>query len=953
MAKSTKVVELAATLGLDGQQLIDQINGMGLGFSVRTHTNTLSDEQVKIVQQAIASQRQARGGSAIDARSQSTSKGTVRIRRRRDDEGVGPDVAETGAATGPAKTLASKAEAARAAANSHAAASSDEGPAASTKAQASTAAELSQETQDSLALAQSESVTKNKDAALSHKKDKKDDSAGHEDSKLESEKKSRKKNEHVLEIAPKFEKEPAIKIEASFTDDDDASQLETDDELNVDASDADVDAVVAKPKAKSKKPAPAEVVTSVVPTETEADAAKKKVVRPSNITGAIDPALIRAMLVRDNKKFSTTPPSSTGNDKVVRQSPGPRTVVNQQQIYGAPTQRNSHTNNTGNIGFKKGKKGQKAPVFEKPQVNHPQMAEHKRVIRLAGNISIADIAKEMGVKAAEVIRFLMKDLGLMMTVNQTVDLETAELITAEHGYTIEDVSFKEEAFTESRADRPEDLILRAPVVTVMGHVDHGKTSLLDAIRNSRVTASEAGGITQHIGASTIDTANGKVVFLDTPGHEAFTALRARGAKVTDLVVLVVAADDGVMPQTVEAINHAKAANVPIIVAVNKIDKASANPERVRQALTEYQLIAEEWGGSTLFKNVSALTGEGVQELLELIQLQSEVLELKANPDKEARGILLEAYKDNRRGIVASLIVQEGTLRVNDILVSGACSGKVKTMINDKGKSIQVAGPSTPVEITGLSDIPDAGEPFFVTQDEKIAKSFTTQIKERKRNADLTSRKFDPWSQFNDNKQLNIIIKADVQGSLEALIKSLGALSTSDVELVVVHSAVGGTTESDVQLAVASNAMIIGFNTRPEARAAEIAKREGIVIESFSIIYDTIDYIRDAMSGLLDPIIGENVIGHAEIRNTFNVPKIGTIAGGYVTNGIIRRNAKCRLLRSGKVIYESRIASLKRFKDDAKEVRNGFECGFSIENYNDLKVGDVVEVYEITETKQTL
>jgi len=956
MAKSTKVVELAATLGLDGQQLIDQINGMGLGFSIRTQTSTLNDEQVKIVQQAIASQRQARGGSAIDARSQSTSKGTVRIRRRPND---GAGEAESSAAVGPTQTPASKTEAARAAVNSHAATSNEENSAAakaSVKSQASaTAAELRQETQESLA--HPESATRTQNAVLSHKKDKKDDSADSEDnglSKSESEKKSRKKNERILEIAPKFEKEPAITIEASFADDDDASQFVTDEfDDDVPDADANVAVAVAKPKAKTKKPAAVEVVANVVLTEdTDADASKKKAVRPSNITGVIDPALIRAMLVRDNKKFSTAPQT---NDKgtVVRQSTGPRTVVNQQQIYGAPTQRASHSANTGNVGFKKGKKGQKASLPEKPQASYTQMAEHKRVIRLAGNISIADIAKEMGVKAAEVIRFLMKDLGLMMTVNQTVDLETAELIAAEHGYTIEDVSFKEEAFTESRADKPEDLLLRAPVVTVMGHVDHGKTSLLDAIRNSRVTASEAGGITQHIGASTIDTANGKVVFLDTPGHEAFTALRARGAKVTDLVVLVVAADDGVMPQTVEAINHAKAANVPIIVAVNKIDKASANPERVRQALTEYQLIPEEWGGSTLFKNVSALTGEGVQELLELIQLQSEVLELKANPDKEARGILLEAYKDNRRGIVASLIVQEGTLRVNDILVSGACSGKVKTMINDKGKSIQVAGPSTPVEITGLSDIPDAGEPFFVTQDEKIAKSFTTQIKERKRNADLTSRKFDPWSQFNDNKQLNIIIKADVQGSLEALIKSLGALSTTDVELIVVHSAVGGATESDVQLAVASNAIIVGFNTRPEARAAEIAKREGIIIESFSIIYDVIDYIRDAMSGLLDPIIGENIIGHAEIRNTFNVPKIGTIAGGYVTNGIIRRNAKCRLLRNGKIIYDSRVASLKRFKDDAKEVRNGFECGFSIENYNDIKVGDIVEVYEITETKQTL
>jgi len=576
---------------------------------------------------------------------------------------------------------------------------------------------------------------------------------------------------------------------------------------------------------------------------------------------------------------------------------------------------------------------------------------------MSGNITVGDIAKQMGVKAAEVMKYLMKELGMMLTVNQTIDLETAELVAAEHSFTVQDTSFKEEEFTESKEDRPEDLELRPPIVTVMGHVDHGKTSLLDAIRNTRVTAGEAGGITQHIGASSIETKNGRVVFLDTPGHEAFTALRARGAKVTDLVVLVVAADDGIMPQTIEAINHAKAAKVPIIVAINKIDKAGANPERVKQALTEYGLVPEDWGGETIVKEVSAHTGEGVDELLELIYLQSEVLELKANPDKEARGILLEAYKDPRRGIVASIIVHEGTLHVNDIIVSGACYGKVKSMLSDKGKGIKVAGPSTPVEITGLSDIPEAGEPFFVTKSEKIAKEFTSQVKERKRLKELNDRNGrnggDLWAQFNENKQLNVIIKADVQGSLEALDKSLSELSTDDVTLSVVHTGVGGATESDIQLAVASNAIIVGFNTRPEARAAEIAKREGVIVESFSIIYEIIDYIKNAMSGLLDPIMGENVLGHVEIRDTFNVPKVGTIAGGYVLDGIIRRNAKCRLLRNGVVIYDSKVASLKRFKDDAKEVRVGYECGFSIDNYNDIKVGDQVEVYEITETKQSL
>ena len=678
---------------------------------------------------------------------------------------------------------------------------------------------------------------------------------------------------------------------------------------------------------------------------------KKKANRPSNVMGSIDPALIRAMLVKDNKKFNPNGGQNAG-DKGGKHSGG-RTVVNSKDIYGSNQPRPAHAGGApqNTFGGKKGKKGKNAPQAAQPV--HTQIAEHKRVVRMCGNISVGDIARDMGVKAADVMKFLMKELGLMLTVNQTIDLETAELVAAEHGYTVQDTSFKEEDFTESKEDRPEDLELRPPIVTVMGHVDHGKTSLLDAIRNTRVTAGEAGGITQHIGASSIETTNGRVVFLDTPGHEAFTALRARGAKVTDLVVLVVAADDGIMPRTIEAINHAKAANVPIIVAINKIDKSGANPERVKQSLTEYGLVPEDWGGDTIVKEVSAHTGEGVQELLELIYLQSEVLELKANPDKEARGILLEAYKDPRRGIVASVIVHEGTLHVNDIIVSGACYGKVKNMLSDKGKNIKVAGPSTPVNFTGLSDIPEAGEPFFVTQNEKIAKEFTTQVKERKRMAELSARKFDPWAQFSETKQLNVIIKADVQGSLEALEKSLNELSTDDVTLNIVHTAVGGATESDVQLAVASNAVIVGFNTRPEARAAEIAKREGVLVESFSIIYDIIDYIKNAMSGLLDPIVGENVLGHVEIRNTFNVPKVGTIAGGYVLDGIIRRNAKCRLLRNGVVVYDSKIASLKRFKDDAKEVRTGFECGFSIDNYNDIKVGDQVEIYEVTETKQSL
>ncbi len=969
MAKATKVNDLAATLNMDSQQLVEKINALGLGFSVKSKASGLTEEQVRLVQQRIAAERQTRANTAIDAKSQSTGKGTVRIRRRRDDDTSAPEKQAAPVAAAPVSQRQPKSQKSVPAAATPEAEQPEAKPApakveeipapAKTEApepeavqpEIPVAAEPAdapqpQESQEIPAEAPAEANTPEqpvaeKKPAADAKKDKK----AADVKKAKKAEKEKKKNEKIFEIAPKFEKEVSFSFGTNFSDEvpeDYSSEIE-------DADEDEGDKWSRQPRS-NKKSLPAHS-TSVddLDIETEDEDANagnhKKVARPSNITGNIDPALIRAMLVRDNKKFG-----GNNADKSAKKT-GARTVVNSSQFYGNANGQQNNRNQGHNAPNKKAKGNKKNA--QPAAVLHPQASEHKRIIKVSENIAISVLANDMGVKAAEIIRFLMKELGMMVTVNQTIDVETAELVATEYGFTIQDVSFKEEEFTSSTSDKPEDLELRAPIVTVMGHVDHGKTSLLDAIRKTRVTATEAGGITQHIGASTIDTPTGKVVFLDTPGHEAFTALRARGAKVTDLVVLVVAADDGVMPQTVEAINHAKAAGVPIIVAINKIDKPGANPERVRQALTEYELIPEEWGGTTIFKEVSAKTGAGVAELLELIQLQSEVLELKANPDKPARGFILEAYKDNRRGTVASILVQEGTLRINDLLVSGACYGKVKSMTNDRGKNIRVAEPSTPVEITGLSDVPEAGEPFFVAKDEKVAKEFTTQIKERKRNAELSSRKFDPWAQFKDNKQLNVIIKADVQGSLEALVKSLGSLSTEDVELQIVHAAVGGATENDVQLAVASSAIIVGFNTRPDPRAAEIAKREGVIMESFSIIYEIIDYVKNAMSGLLDPIIGENVLGHVEVRNTFNVPKVGTIAGGYVLDGIIKRGAKCRLVREGKVIYDSKIASLKRFKDDAKEVRSGFECGFSIENYNDIKVGDVAEIYEVTETKQSL
>ena len=987
MAKSTKVTELAASLNMDGQKLFEKINALGLGFSVKSKSSGLNEEQIQKIKQALAAERQPKNTSAIDEKSQSTAtKGTVRVRRRKVEDTSEPrentadtvrvrpahkdDVPKEQNAPVAAKDAPVQAEVQVApvpdaqpkedSGQSTPPAVQAQSPVADEKDQTSPQGEIHPEAPDSSAhkpeveqTAKPEK-TENDDKVAKTEKTVKPESKPKSDKKDKKDKDGKKKNDKkddIIELVPKFEKTVTLSLGSSFTDQLPAEFISDADEVvKEEKEEKNKHAKVGKSKRKllDSIDEVTEELELANETEIEEKTATPETKRtPSNITGAIDPALIRAMLIKDNKKFGNSA------DKGAKKS-GTRTVVNSSQFYGNGNQGNGKNAAKNNAGVKKTTKPQhgKLSAVERAAA-HPQASEHKRVIKIAENITVGALANAMGVKSNEVIRYLMKELGMMCTVNQSVDVATAELVAAEYNFTVQDMSFNEEAFMSSTVDSPETLELRAPIVTVMGHVDHGKTSLLDAIRNSRVTATEAGGITQHIGASTIDTPNGKVVFLDTPGHEAFTALRARGAKVTDHVVLVVAADDGIMPQTVEAINHAKAAGVPIIVAINKIDKPGANPERVKQALTEYELIPEDWGGTTLVTEVSAKTGEGVPELLELIQLQSEVLELKANPDKPAHGFILEAYKDNRRGTVASILVQEGTLRINDILVSGACYGKVKSMINDRGRSIRVAEPSTPVEITGLSEVPDAGEPFFVAKDEKIAKEFTSQIKERKRNAELSKRKFDPWAQFSDNKNLNVIIKADVQGSLEALTKSLNALSTDDVKLTIVHSAVGGATENDVSLAVASNAIIVGFNTRPDARAAEIAKHKGVIIESFSIIYDIIDYVKNAMSGLLDPILGENVLGHTEIRNTFNVPKVGTIAGGYVTDGVIKRGAKCRLLRSGKVIYDSKIASLKRFKDDAKEVRSGFECGFSIENYNDVKVGDIVEVYEITETKQSL
>lgn len=603
-------------------------------------------------------------------------------------------------------------------------------------------------------------------------------------------------------------------------------------------------------------------------------------------------------------------------------------------------------------------KGRDFPQEQQPQATTQPLRAAKRKVRMDEVIRISDMAKQMGLKAQEIIKVLF-GMGVMATINQSIDVDTATLVAAEFGYEVEQVGFMEQDFTHITEDKPEDLTPRPPVVTIMGHVDHGKTSLLDAIRKTNVTKGEAGGITQHIGAYHVQTNRGTITFLDTPGHEAFTAMRARGAQVTDLVILVVAADDGVMEQTKEAVNHARAANVPIVVAVNKIDKEGANPERVIRELSEIGLLAEAWGGDTIFANVSAKQRIGLDELLEMVLLQAEVLELKANPNKRAQGHIVEARLDKGRGPVATVLIQEGTLHEGDVFVCGLYYGKVRAMFNDQGLKIKEAGPAYPVEVQGFDGLAESGDEFVVVADEKIARRIASsrQAKDREKTlAQATKVTLDSFlasKAADETKTLNLVIKTDVHGSAEAIAESLNKLSTNEVRVQIIHAGAGAITESDVMLAAASSAIIIGFNVRPMVKVKEVAEAENVEIRFYDIIYDLLNDIRDAMAGMLSPIIRESYLGQAEVRQTFSVPKIGTVAGCAVMDGKLLRNAKIRLLRDGVVIYTGKLSSLKRFKDDAKEVQKGFECGVGLTNFNDIKVGDIVEAFEEVSEKATL
>jgi translation initiation factor IF-2 len=614
--------------------------------------------------------------------------------------------------------------------------------------------------------------------------------------------------------------------------------------------------------------------------------------------------------------------------------------------------------------------GQRPPRKDKKRVDKRQrkaireariLDEQQRLERtvvLEGRITVGELADKLGVSAGEIISKLIT-LGVMATINQAVDSDVAQVLAEEYGFDVEvKVDELEAGLVEITEDRAEDLQSRPPVVTILGHVDHGKTSLLDAVRKANVTSQEAGGITQHIGAYQAEYNNKKIVFLDTPGHEAFTAMRARGAQVTDIAIVVVAADDGVMPQTVEAINHVKAAGVPIIIAVNKIDKPNANPDRVKQQLTEYNLIPEEWGGDTVFVEVSALQRIGLDTLMEMILLVAEMAEFKANPDKPAIGTVVEAKLDKGRGPVATVLIQDGTIHVGDSIICGTIYGKVRAMVDDKGKRIKKSGPATPVEVLGLNEVPEAGDMLQVVSDDKVARQVADKRAEKRREVELKkSAKVSLDDLFNqiqegEIKDLNIIVKADVQGSVEALRESLMKLANDEVRVQVIHGGVGAITESDVMLASASNAIIIGFNVRPEPNARKMAERENVETRMYRVIYEALEDVKAAMTGMLTPQFKEVVLGQAEVRHLFKVSRLGTIAGCHVSDGKITRNSEIRIIRDGIVIHEGTIDTLKRFKDDVREVVAGYECGILMEKFHDFKEGDVIEAYAMQRVEPT-
>ena len=677
------------------------------------------------------------------------------------------------------------------------------------------------------------------------------------------------------------------------------------------------------------------------------DELKKMDVEVSNHMQALEDGQIKML----DKKFK-----SSQNEENKKQNTQNNHQKQQSKKDNNQNKSNSKKKNNKNSKNNKNNKNNKKGKNNKPAAEPKEMPSK---ITYEEGITVGELADKLNIESSDIIKKLFL-LGIVANINQSLDEETLELIADDYGVEIEkEVVVNEEDLTtyfDDEEDDP-DAIERPAVVTIMGHVDHGKTTLLDSIRNTKVTAGEAGGITQHIGAYQIENNGKKITFLDTPGHAAFTTMRARGAQVTDITILVVAADDGVMPQTIEAINHAKEADVPTIVAVNKVDKPTANPDRVMQELTEYGLIPEDWGGDTIFVPLSALNGDGIDDLLEMIGLVAEVQELKANPDKQAVGTVIEAELDKSRGPAASLLVQNGTLHVGDSIVVGNTYGRVRAMVNDLGQRIKTAGPSTPVEITGINDVPQAGDRFVIFKDEKQARRIgearheASVIQQRQESKNVSLDNLFEQMKQGEMKDLNVIIKGDVQGSVEALAASLMKIDVEGVNVRIIHTAVGAINESDVTLANASNGIIVGFNVRPDAGAKRAAEAENVDMRLHRVIYNVIEEIESAMKGLLDPEFEEQVIGQAEVRQTFKVSKVGTIAGSYVTEGKITRNAGVRVIRDGIVQFEGELDTLKRFKDDAKEVSQGYECGITIANFNDIKEGDIIEAFEMVEIER--
>lgn len=700
------------------------------------------------------------------------------------------------------------------------------------------------------------------------------------------------------------------------------------------------------------------------------DELKSMNVEVSNHMQALEDDQIKALDKKFKKEQNTDDKQNTqnnhqkSNNKQNQNNKGNQSNKDKQNNKGNHQKNNNQQKNQNkkNGQNNKGKQQNKNNKNNKNNKQQNQAAEPKEMpskITYQEGITVGELAEKLNVESSGIIKKLFL-LGIMANINQSLDEETLELIADDYGVEIEqEVVIDEEDLSIYFDDETEDpdAIERPAVVTIMGHVDHGKTTLLDSIRHTKVTEGEAGGITQHIGAYQIENNGKKITFLDTPGHAAFTTMRARGAQVTDITILVVAADDGVMPQTIEAINHAKEADVPTIVAVNKIDKPTANPDRVMQELTEYGLIPEDWGGDTIFVPLSALSGDGIEDLLEMIGLVAEVQELKANPDKRAVGTVIEAELDKSRGPAASLLVQNGTLNVGDSIVVGNTYGRIRAMVNDLGKRIKSAGPSTPVEITGINDVPLAGDRFVVFSDEKQARRIgearheASVIQQRQESKNVSLDNLFEQMKQGEMKDLNVIIKGDVQGSVEALAASLMKIDVEGVNVRIIHTAVGAVNESDVTLANASNGIIIGFNVRPDAGAKRAAEAENVDMRLHRVIYNVIEEIESAMKGLLDPEYEEQVIGQAEVRQTFKVSKVGTIAGSYVTEGKITRNAGVRVIRDGIVLFEGELDTLKRFKDDAKEVAQGYECGITIGKYNDLKEGDIIEAFEMVEIQR--